>query len=117
MDKELYWDAGSPPDELMQWVSDNCLEAVKQSWHPSNVNHFITEDQEGNLVFLIEDKFANENYSMEYNLFAELKAYAEIGPFHDKEAALDTAKQMEKLADLASFLAEKAKFDAEMIED
>jgi hypothetical protein len=108
MTTERYWNADEPPDEILDWVSDNVVSAIKEYWEFLPVA--VAELRDGHFVLTIEGPGKptdedptgqHDTYSATYDLLRALQAYSDQ-PGEERAAAL------RKLADDVATIATKS---------
>lgn len=121
---ERYWQAGNPPDCLLDWVNENVVEAIKNCWEDENPPAWA--DVENGRMFLVvagpekptEDDPLGERdiYKLTYDVLAVLTAYTD--EYQDMGCQLlgeeqladmrERAAALKKLADEIYLLSERA---------
>ena len=119
---ERYWHGGDAPDALLDWVSENVVEAIRECWETDAPAGWI-EEKEGRLLLKIggpgkptaEDPTGmTDIYTVKFDLLSELtdysEPYADVGSLSDvqKEDMRERSTALRKLADDIAGLASRA---------
>ena len=111
-----YWNAGTPPDVLLDWVNDNVVAALYQCWEEDPPSISIDEGPEEPLTIVVygPDKPTEDNPLGTFDIFTAkcdlMDALKEYATPYDSGGGPNSEAQREDVRERAAKLRELEKF-------